>query len=120
MHAKASRALPPRPPSQGIPDPTPALRAQLEASWQPKYSDADASKMDEAYGKLAGGDSAGFDMDKLGEGAEQAGGWTMADEFDAEDEEYGDDRPDADKVHPWAQASGCSDLVDLHQLHAEE
>ena len=71
---------------------------QLEANWKPKFSDSQVSKMDEEYGKLAGGTSQGFDMDKLGEGADANAGWTMNDEYDAEDEEYGDDRPDADKV----------------------
>ena len=39
-----------------------------------------------------------MDMDKLGKGADANAGWTMNDEYDAEDEDYGDDRPDADKV----------------------
>ena len=82
---------------QHVPDTSPA--AQLEANWKPKYSDDQAAKMDEEYGKTAGSTSANFDMDKLGEGAEQAGGWTMADEFDADpEEEYGADKADADKV----------------------
>lgn len=76
----------------------PAL--QLEANWKPKYSDSDAAKMDEEYGKTSGSTSEPFDMDKLGEGAQSAGGWTMSDEYDAPNEEYGEDRPDADKVLP--------------------
>ena len=72
--------------------------AQLQASYKSVYSDSQAQEMDKKYADAAGQDSASFDMDKLGEGADAAGGWTMNDEYDPPQEEYGDDRADADKV----------------------
>ena len=67
--------------------------------YKPLYNDGQMKDMDEQYGKVMGpGSQEEFDMDKLGDGAAGEGGWTMSDEYDAPSEEYGDDRPDADKV----------------------
>ena len=71
-------------------------------AYKPLYNESQLKNMDEQYGKATGPESQeAFDMDKLGENANaQGGGWTMNDEYDAPLEEYGDDRPDADKVSP--------------------
>ena len=77
-------------------------------AYKPLYNDSQVKEMDEKYGEAVGpGGAVPFEMDKLGEGAQNEG-WTMNDEYDAPTEEYGDDRADADKVGPLACLPGSA------------
>ena len=101
------------------PSPPTSIPLQAVDDHKPLYDDSQMKAMDEQYGKATGPESQEtFDMDKLGDNANsQGGGWTMSDEYDAPLEEYGEDRPDADKVSPCKiSGSGKQRKVDTASL----